>query len=162
MLVPHSATRLAAPVTLIPSSSPVTVLHCIVIYCIILYYTVLEELEVGGRRPPYLLVNNIIYGQMSLVICTCSHVDGYYWSKGCTILHILISYWLPSDAFTWNCRLRVSSYWLKGCTMPCAPAAASAWSHWPQVLALPPIDSLHWYFHEMFGECKLLEVWRRI
>ena len=76
MLVPHSATRLAAPVTLThyiveygvihpmtPSSSPVTELYCNVLYYIILYCTVLylgahrapisppEELEVGGRRP---------------------------------------------------------------------------------------------------------------
>ena len=95
MLVPHSATRLAAPVTLTPhrveygvshpltpSSSYVTELYCTVMYCTLLYYIVLyctvlyciifyctvlylgaqratksppEELEVGGRRPPYLL-----------------------------------------------------------------------------------------------------------
>ena len=48
-----------------------TVLYCNVLYCIILYSTVLylgaqrapkshpEELEVGGRRPPYLLVLHI-------------------------------------------------------------------------------------------------------
>ena len=95
MLVPHSATRLAAPVTLTqhrveygvihpltPSSSYVTVLYyivlyctllyCIILYCIILYCTVLylearrapksplEELEVGGHRPPYLLVCYIV------------------------------------------------------------------------------------------------------
>ena len=54
MLVPHSATRLAAPVTLTPhrveygvchlltpSSSPVTVLYCTVLYCTVLYCTVL-------------------------------------------------------------------------------------------------------------------------
>ena len=87
MLVPHSATRLAAPVTLTPhiveygvihplttSSSPVTVLYsvyCTVLYCITLYCTELylgaqrdpksppEELEAGGLRPPYLLVFDI-------------------------------------------------------------------------------------------------------
>ena len=54
MLVPHSATRLAAPVTLTPHrveygvihlqtpfSSPVTVLYCTVLYCTVLYCTVL-------------------------------------------------------------------------------------------------------------------------
>ena len=54
MLVPHSATRLAAPVTLVPhrmeygmshtltpSSSPVTVLYYTVLYCTVLYCTVL-------------------------------------------------------------------------------------------------------------------------
>ena len=93
MLVPHSATRLAAPVTLtphrveygvihlqIPSSSPVTVLYCNVLYCIILYCIVLylgaqrapksppEELEVGGRRPPYLLVVQYWYCTVQLSI----------------------------------------------------------------------------------------------
>ena len=72
ILVPHSATRLAAPVTLTPhrveygvihpptpSSSPVTVLYCTVMYCTVLYCTKSppEELEVGGHRPPYLLVS---------------------------------------------------------------------------------------------------------
>ena len=54
ILVPHSTTRLAAPVTLkphrveygvnhplTPSSSPVTVLYCTVLYCTVLYCTVL-------------------------------------------------------------------------------------------------------------------------
>ena len=138
MLVPHSATRLAAPVTLTPhrveygvihpltpSSSPVTVLYCTVLYCTVLYCTVLyctvlyctvlyctvlyctvlyctvlyctvlycnvlyciilyctvqylgaprapksppEELEVGGRRPPYLLVK-YIYRSLQFVTC---------------------------------------------------------------------------------------------
>ena len=61
MLVPHSATRLAAPVTLAPhrveygvsdhltpSSSPVTVLYC---------KSLPEDLEVEGHRPLYLLVS---------------------------------------------------------------------------------------------------------
>ena len=49
-----------------------TVLYCTVMYCIILYCTEVylgaqsapksppEELEVGGHRPPYLLVSNIM------------------------------------------------------------------------------------------------------
>ena len=54
MLVPHSATRLAAPVTLAPhkveygvshpltpSYSPVTVLYCNVLYCTVLYFIIL-------------------------------------------------------------------------------------------------------------------------
>ena len=54
MLVPHSATKLAAPVTLsphrveygvshplTPSSSPVTVLYCTILYCTVLHCTVL-------------------------------------------------------------------------------------------------------------------------
>ena len=79
MLVPHSATRLAAPVTLTPHRVEYGVIHpltpsswyCTVLYCNLLYYIVLyctvfraqrapksppEELKVGGRRPPYLLV----------------------------------------------------------------------------------------------------------
>ena len=81
MLVPHSATRLAAPVTLTPhrveyglwsDPPPDTILmYCTVMYCNVLYCTVLylgaqratksppKELEVGGHRPPYLLVCNI-------------------------------------------------------------------------------------------------------
>ena len=75
-LVPHSATRLAAPVTLTPhrveygvthpltpSSSHVTVLYCTVLYCTVLYLgahrapkSPLEELEVGGHRLPFLVL----------------------------------------------------------------------------------------------------------
>ena len=65
MLVPHSATRLTAPVTLTPHrveygviclqtpfSSPVTVLYCNVLYCTVLYYIVLYCTVFKGLKGP--------------------------------------------------------------------------------------------------------------
>ena len=85
MLVPHSATRLAAPVTLTshrveygviclqtPFSSPVTVLYCTVLYCTVLYCTV--------------LYCTVLY--CTVLYCTVLYCTVLY----CTVLYCIILY----------------------------------------------------------------------
>ena len=85
MLVPHSATRLAASVTLTPHtveygviclqtpfSSPITVLYCTVLYCTVLYCTV--------------LYCTVLY--CTVLYCTVLYCTLLY----CTVLYYIVLY----------------------------------------------------------------------
>ena len=100
MLVPHSATRLAAPVTLTPhrveygvihpltpSSSPVTVLYCTVLYCTILYCPVLY-CTVLYHTVLYCIVLHCTVLYCTVLYCTVLYCTVLY----CTVLYCIILY----------------------------------------------------------------------
>ena len=96
ILVPHSATRLAAPVTLTPhrveygvshpltpSSSPVTVLYCTVLYCTVLYCTV--------------LYCTVLY--CTVLYCTVLYCTVLYY----TVLYCTVQYWTALHCTALHC-----------------------------------------------------------